>query len=116
MLPSFFRVVLGLSFTGLVILTSLLILLPDSAAACGELTCVCGIERNTGMVWEMGPTCGEALQTAVNVGRSRFACSGDVCSETVVIDTPCWLNGSGEYQVDLHILYKCEECSYGTCL
>ena len=93
---------------------------PDTAQArppCGEpYNCTCGVERNTGSVWEMGATCAEALQNAVNEGRSRFGCANGVCSETVVIDTPCWFNSSqGQYQVDLHILYKCEECMVDPC-
>ena len=102
----------------LVMAASLLLIAPDVAEArppCGEpYNCFCGIERQTPMVWGMGPDCATAFQDAINQAQALFVCEGDTCSETFVVTTACWNPGS-QWQVDGYMLYRCEECLIEPC-
>ncbi len=108
-----------LGMIGAVALAALAIVIatPETATArlsCGT-TCDCdGPTLFTLMVWGSGDTCTEAFNDGLAQSRALQSCIDGVCSEFVIIDTPCWFDGT-HYMVDLHTDYKCYQCSSSAC-
>jgi len=86
-------------------------LLLSSANAALPPPCTCNTPLQvTPMVWGSGATCSAAFLDALTQARALTNCGNGVCSENVVVDTPCWFNAIGDAMVDLHLEYQCYQC------